>query len=171
MSMSATTKNVCVLAEVVNWGGPTGWDLLIAVWAVVAHTQKAADTSDSQVFRYSALAFGVFYGFTHQRKITATQRAEAAKREYEHKEQLIAKAKEEFARKKTPGLHAAGDGGMSVSYRGGGLAVPFNLMFPVELQLVATEGHLLMLGLVVRDPMDPKFDMEAYFNTVMKENP
>lgn len=55
-----------------------------------------------QVLRYSALAFGVFYGFSHQRTINAANRAAAEKHEYEHKQQLIEKAKEEFARKKNP---------------------------------------------------------------------
>ncbi|KAI1814610.1 ATP synthase subunit E [Poronia punctata] len=57
-------------------------------------------SSGVNVLRYSALAFGVFYGFTHQRSINASQRAAAAKKEYEHKQQLIEQAKAEFARSK-----------------------------------------------------------------------
>lgn len=55
-----------------------------------------------QVLRYSALAFGVFYGFTHQRSITANVNAAAAKREFEHKKHLIEQAKAEFSKKKNP---------------------------------------------------------------------
>ncbi|ROV87744.1 hypothetical protein VSDG_09718 [Cytospora chrysosperma] len=89
-----------------------------------------------QVLRYSALAFGVFYGFSHQRTINAANRAAAEKHEYEHKQQLIEKAKEEFARKKNP-ASASTTGGQPVN----------------------------------QDPMDPKFDLEAYFNALVKESP
>ncbi|CAI4216788.1 unnamed protein product [Parascedosporium putredinis] len=54
------------------------------------------------VLRYSALGLGLFYGFTHQRKITSTQKAEADQREYQRKEALINKAKAEYARSKSP---------------------------------------------------------------------
>ncbi|TFB06184.1 ATP synthase subunit e [Trichoderma ghanense] len=54
------------------------------------------------VLRWSALAFGVFYGFSHQRKITATQRAQHAQHEYEQKQKLIEQAKAEYAKKKAP---------------------------------------------------------------------
>ncbi|KAH8160545.1 hypothetical protein CIB48_g7696 [Xylaria polymorpha] len=59
-------------------------------------------TSGVNVLRYSALAFGVFYGFTHQRSITASQRAAAAKRDYEHKQHLIEQAKAEYTKSKIP---------------------------------------------------------------------
>ncbi|EPE08914.1 atp synthase subunit e [Ophiostoma piceae UAMH 11346] len=60
------------------------------------------------VLRYSALGLGVFYGFTHQRSITSTEKAAAAKREYEHKESLIAKAKAEYSKLKNPASASAG---------------------------------------------------------------
>lgn len=63
-----------------------------------------------QVLRYSALAFGVFYGYSHQRTITATQKAAAEKHVYEHKQQLIEKAKAEFAKKKNPASVAVSGG-------------------------------------------------------------
>ncbi|KAI1755073.1 ATP synthase E chain-domain-containing protein [Xylaria castorea] len=59
-------------------------------------------TSGVNVLRYSALAFGVFYGFTHQRSITASQRATAAKKSYEHKQHLIEQAKAEYSKSKSP---------------------------------------------------------------------
>ncbi|KAI0489600.1 ATP synthase E chain-domain-containing protein [Xylaria cf. heliscus] len=58
--------------------------------------------SGVNVLRYSALAFGVFYGFTHQRSINASQRAAAAKKEYERKQHLIQQAKAEYTRSKNP---------------------------------------------------------------------
>ncbi|KAI0873934.1 ATP synthase E chain-domain-containing protein [Hypoxylon argillaceum] len=64
-------------------------------------------TSGVNVLRYSALAVGVFYGFTHQRSITASQRAAAAQKEYEHKKHLIDQAKAEYSRSKNPSVAAA----------------------------------------------------------------
>jgi F-type H+-transporting ATP synthase subunit e len=60
--------------------------------------------------RWSALGLGIFYGFTHQRAITASQKAEHAQHEYEKKEKLIQQAKAEFAKKKNP---TSGDSGTS----------------------------------------------------------
>ncbi|PTB46612.1 hypothetical protein M441DRAFT_75444 [Trichoderma asperellum CBS 433.97] len=59
------------------------------------------------VFRWSALAFGVFYGFSHQRTITTTQRAQHAQYEYEQKQKLIDQAKAEYAKKKNPSVASA----------------------------------------------------------------
>ncbi|KAF5013523.1 hypothetical protein FDECE_483 [Fusarium decemcellulare] len=54
------------------------------------------------VLRWSALGLGIFYGFTHQRAITRTQRAEHAEHEYQKKQKLIDQAKAEFAKKQNP---------------------------------------------------------------------
>ncbi|ODA78770.1 hypothetical protein RJ55_06153 [Drechmeria coniospora] len=54
------------------------------------------------VLRWSALAVGVFYGFSHQRTITATQQAQHQEHEYAQKQKLINKAKAEFAKKNNP---------------------------------------------------------------------
>ncbi|KAI8629359.1 ATP synthase E chain-domain-containing protein [Xylariaceae sp. FL1651] len=94
----------------------------------------SSSTSGVNVLRYSALAFGIFYGFTHQRSITASQRAAAAKRDYEHKQHLIDQAKAEYSRSKNPSAAATSEkNGLS------------------------------------QDPMDPKFDMEAYMNALMTQ--
>ncbi|PNP42528.1 hypothetical protein TGAMA5MH_05269 [Trichoderma gamsii] len=61
------------------------------------------------VLRWSALAFGVFYGFSHQRTITTTQRAQHAQHEYEQKQKLIDQAKAEYAKKKNPSVASADD--------------------------------------------------------------
>ncbi|KJZ78423.1 hypothetical protein HIM_02461 [Hirsutella minnesotensis 3608] len=60
------------------------------------------------VLRWSALAVGVFYGFSHQRTIRSTQKAEHEKHEYEQKQKLIDQAKAEFAKQKKP-QPASGD--------------------------------------------------------------
>ncbi|KAI1328268.1 ATP synthase E chain-domain-containing protein [Xylariaceae sp. FL0255] len=69
--------------------------------------------SGVNVLRYSALAFGVFYGFTHQRTITTTQRAAAAEKEYAHKQQLIEKAKAEYTKSKNPVTTSSDKGGLN----------------------------------------------------------
>lgn len=52
----------------------------------------------------------MFYGFSHQRTITTTQRAQHAQYEYEQKQKLIDQAKAEYAKKKNPSV-ASADGG------------------------------------------------------------
>ncbi|CAJ2513392.1 Uu.00g015110.m01.CDS01 [Anthostomella pinea] len=67
---------------------------------------------DDTVLRYSALAFGVFYGFTHQRSITASQKAAAAQKEYQHKQHLIEQARAEYTKKKNPPSASAEKAGL-----------------------------------------------------------
>ena len=64
-----------------------------------------------QVLRYSALALGVFYGFYHQRSLNSSQKAAAAKREYEHKQALIEQAKAEYTKSKQPPAPSTSSGG------------------------------------------------------------
>ncbi len=64
-----------------------------------------------QVLRYSALALGVFYGFYHQTSLTSSQKVAAAKREYQHKQSLIEKAKAEYSKSKQPPAPASSSGG------------------------------------------------------------
>ncbi|KAL2414744.1 hypothetical protein ABEF95_017217 [Exophiala dermatitidis] len=54
------------------------------------------------VLRYSALVAGVFYGFYHQRTIYARNAEAHAQAEYQHKLELIEKAKKEWAKKTLP---------------------------------------------------------------------
>lgn len=55
-----------------------------------------------QVLRWGALAFGVFYGFSHQAAITTRDKVAASKHEYERKEKLINEAKAAWAQKNAP---------------------------------------------------------------------
>ena len=59
-------------------------------------------TRFSKVLRWSALLFGVFYGFTHQRSLNTHAAAAQVKADYKHKEDLIQKAKLEWKKKTTP---------------------------------------------------------------------
>ncbi|KAI6783693.1 F-type H+-transporting ATP synthase subunit e [Emericellopsis cladophorae] len=61
------------------------------------------------VFRWSALAFGVFYGFSHQRAITANQKAIHDKHEWEQKQKVIDQAKAEYQKKKNPAPASSDD--------------------------------------------------------------
>ncbi len=72
-------------------------------------SQQHADTI-SQVLRWSALAAGLFYGFSHQRTIYATQKADHSKHEYEKKQKLIEQAKAEYAKQKNPAPASADNG-------------------------------------------------------------
>ncbi|KAK3903037.1 ATP synthase E chain-domain-containing protein [Staphylotrichum tortipilum] len=63
--------------------------------------------SGVNVLRYTVLGLGVFYGFSHQRSITAAQKAAEAQREYEHKQQIINKAKAAYAQSKQAASPAA----------------------------------------------------------------
>jgi len=85
------------------------------------------------VLRWSALGAGIFYGLYHQASLTAAAKASAINREYEHKQNLIDKAKAEYKKKH----------------------------MPAEKK---TEN-----GDIIRDPMDSRFDLEAYLNTVAAE--
>ncbi|KAI7296931.1 hypothetical protein KC352_g24 [Hortaea werneckii] len=58
--------------------------------------------SRPDVLRWGALAFGVFYGFSHQSAINSRDRSAHAQHEYERKEKLIQQARDEWQRKTQP---------------------------------------------------------------------
>ncbi|ORY05060.1 ATP synthase E chain-domain-containing protein [Clohesyomyces aquaticus] len=60
------------------------------------------------VLRWSALGFGVFYGFYHQLSISSRDKLAATKREYEHKQSLITQAKAEWAKQHAPATQSSG---------------------------------------------------------------
>ncbi|KPI44911.1 uncharacterized protein AB675_2316 [Cyphellophora attinorum] len=72
-----------------------------------------ATSQGVNVLRYSALVFGVFYGFTHQRTLTASAKAAHEKEEYDHKEALIQRAKAAWAEKQNPLPRLGDDGGVT----------------------------------------------------------
>lgn len=116
--------------------------------ATAFHEAAQTDFAPAQILRYSVLGLGVVYGFYHQRTITSTQKAAAAQRDYEHKQQLINKAKDAYARSKQPAASASS----SSSGRG------------FSLFLVApTTGLPLLTPLVVvnQDLNSPNLDLEA----------
>jgi F-type H+-transporting ATP synthase subunit e len=117
--------------------------------------------------RWSALGLGIFYGFTHQRAITASQKAEHAQHEYEKKEKLIQQAKAEFAKKNNP---TSGDSGTSNS------ASPQTHSSQLAAAYCTCETHnlespQLIVYTVITDPSDPKFDLEKLLLKVQKESP
>ncbi|KAI9702148.1 MAG: hypothetical protein M1836_001493 [Candelina mexicana] len=59
-------------------------------------------SSGVNVIRYSALAFGAFYGFSHQASLTTQEKLAADKHEYDKKESLIQRAKAEYTKKTMP---------------------------------------------------------------------
>lgn len=109
----------------------------------------------AQVLRYSALGLGVVYGFYHQRQITVAQRATAAKREYEHKQQLIEQAKAAYSKSKQPA---------SANTTGGRELQPIPAIRGAA-QAANSEDP------VNQDPMDPNFNLEAFFDALVKQTP
>lgn len=55
------------------------------------------------VLRWSALGLGLIYGLYHQRTLSQAASLSATKKEWHDQESLIAKAKQEFARKQNGG--------------------------------------------------------------------
>ncbi|KAI9657700.1 MAG: hypothetical protein M1821_002876 [Bathelium mastoideum] len=106
------------------------------------------------VLRYSALVFGVFYGFTHQRSITSREKKDAVNREWQRKTDLIAQAKAEYTKQHTPVESKTLSGG-------GSLSSTDNPAWICSIDMGAT---------VVTNPEDPKFDLEAYLNLVDAES-
>jgi F-type H+-transporting ATP synthase subunit e len=109
----------------------------------------------AQVLRYSALGLGIFYGFSHQRSIRASERAAAVQREYEHKQELINKAKEAYARQKQKEAPASSSKASS-----GRECSPF--------PAVRRRTRWADVCIVDQDPMSPNFDLEAYIEGLMK---
>ncbi|KAK9771862.1 putative ATP synthase subunit e, mitochondrial [Seiridium cardinale] len=81
--------------------------------AAARYHRPNMSASGVNVLRYSALAFGVFYGFSHQRTITATQHAAHAKKEYEHQQQLIEQARAKYSESKNPKPASAEKSGLN----------------------------------------------------------
>lgn len=64
------------------------------------------------VLRWSALGLGVFYGIYHQASISSREKFDKINREYKHKEELINKAKAEWAKKTMPAESKMASGGL-----------------------------------------------------------
>lgn len=118
---------------------------------------------DVQVLRYSALGAGIFYGFYHQRTINRTLQSKAAEREYKHKQELIEKAKAEFAKSKNPVKAESKTGGRK-SHSGvqgqSHSCLPGCSVAPSERLTGVT---------VNQDPMDSKFDLESYLTALFEQ--
>lgn len=124
-----------------------------------------------QVLRWSALVFGVFYGFTHQSAIYSSDKKAAAQQEWDHKVKLIDQAKAKYAEKNRPA--GSGDGGESrfvvpYTWISGGLDKLDFMHFDGK---AGDEEFADTLLSVITNPDDPKFDLEKYLTKVAKDNP
>ncbi|KAI9825955.1 MAG: hypothetical protein M1826_006846 [Phylliscum demangeonii] len=105
-------------------------------------------TTSTGVLRYSGLVLGVFYGMYHQSALTAQQKVEREARDLAHRQSLIQQAKEAYAKKMLPASHPGG----------------------------AQAAHSMDVGdadpvvIVVMDPEDAKFDLEAYLKVAFAED-
>lgn len=122
-----------------------------------------------QVLRYSALAFGVFYGFSHQRSITASQKAAAAQKEWAHKQHLIEQARAQYAESKNPKASSSEKSPRmfqpSTYQKASSGAWPHPALGSCEHRNADYSRHT-----VKQDPMDPKFDLEAYLVALDKQS-
>jgi F-type H+-transporting ATP synthase subunit e len=129
-------------------------------------------TNHPKVLRYSALGAGVFYGFYHQRSLNAQFKMNDLTRKYQAEESLIAKAKAEYTKKTMPkeSKTAGGDGEDSFSY---------SLLCGKEMRrlsrhycdfspIQSTRANR-SFTLVISDPNDPRFDLEAYLTMKMAD--
>ena len=79
----------------------------LAPWNI----DSGANRDEFQVLRWSALGLGVFYGIYHQASISSREKLNKINREYKHKEELINKAKAEWAKKTMPAESKMASGG------------------------------------------------------------
>ncbi|CAH0016183.1 unnamed protein product [Clonostachys rhizophaga] len=122
------------------------------------------------VLRWSALAVGVFYGFSHQRSITAAQRAQHDQHEYQEKQKKIDQAKAEYAKQKNPAPASSSDGMSAPVLENPSLGVPFERLEGPRAQFeVARENPTDSRILVITDPTDPKFDLEKLLLKVSEQ--
>ena len=81
----------------------------VRIQHVLAHASEDRVDGLSQVLRWSALAYGVGYGFTHQRTVYSADAARQEKQDYAKKEHRLEEAKQAWLNKVNP---PKGDGGM-----------------------------------------------------------
>jgi F-type H+-transporting ATP synthase subunit e len=112
------------------------------------------------------LGAGVVYGFYHQRTITASTKKAEARREYEHRQELIQKAKDEYTKSKQPASSTQATGGSTFEYT-------FHTSKALMRPGIGTLSKPLRIPTnnvaVKQDPMSPNFDMEAFMNALMEQ--
>lgn len=111
--------------------------------------------------RYSALLFGIFYGFTHQRTITSNAEASKTQAAYAHKESLIEKAKAEWVKKTLPEEKKTGSGDS--------MSVHVSLARDCIVDDIKQDANCCTT--VISDPNDKNFDLEAYLTKLQADTP
>jgi F-type H+-transporting ATP synthase subunit e len=97
--------------------------------------------------RWSALAVGVFYGFSHQRTLRSQEKIKKIDSEFSHKQSLIDQARAEWAKKSQPASKQTGSGD--------------------RMSILSSDNADF---LVITDPNDSKFDLEAFLNAKFSES-
>jgi hypothetical protein len=146
--------------------------------------------TSKQVLRWSALFSGVAYGIYHQRALRQQEDINHMQRKYQSEESLINKAKAEWAKKNMPQDKKNASGGgksracflvhvsegeayeseathrLGRSFRQATIEASPGPTEPCSCVLQAYDECLCpdtdVLPLVITDPEDPKFDLEAY---------
>lgn len=121
-----------------------------------------------QVLRWSALAFGVFYGFSHQSSLTSHAKAAKIDREYQHKESLIQQAKAEWLKKTLPPEKKTETGGGTWRLYSAITRCRDLKILGLGLGSASFIYHSYcargadILTIVITNPDDKNFDLEAY---------
>ncbi|KAK0881244.1 F1F0 ATP synthase subunit e, mitochondrial [Friedmanniomyces endolithicus] len=122
-------------------------------------------SSGVNLLRWSALAVGVFYGFSHQNAIHSRDKKAVTQHEWDRKAQIIDQAKAEWKKRNDPDS-GKDNGGEHVLH-----AHMERKCFRRESCAVALEDCVLTTRCaVISDPQNPKFDLEAYLNDVHARN-
>lgn len=108
----------------------------------------------------------MFYGFSHQRTITATQKAQHDKHEWDQKQKTIDQAKAEYAKKTNPPV-SSNDGTLCPTDLGIISRAPARGEGDDSRRKVDSNNADMMP--VVTDPADPKFDLEKLLLKVSEE--
>ena len=132
---------------------------------VVSCTICLNDTS-LQVLRYSALFAGVCYGFYHQSSLSAQQKLNEINREYQAKQSLIAKAKAEFTKKTMPSDSKTAGGGSKYIGHSHTCDAGYWMGERGLFQISLANAEALI---VITDPNDANFDLEAYLTMKMAD--
>ncbi|WPG97633.1 ATP synthase E chain-domain-containing protein [Acrodontium crateriforme] len=117
------------------------------------------------VLRWSALAAGVFYGFTRQSSITARDKAAVEKAEWDSKVKAIEDAKKAYKEKTQPKT-SSGEYNQKALCGGYLESIARDTIAQMTREAVRGMRCAKTFIAVITDPMDPKFDLEKYLGTI-----
>ncbi|KAF3909056.1 hypothetical protein ABW21_db0202138 [Orbilia brochopaga] len=115
----------------------------------------------ANILRWSFLAFGVLYGFQHQRTLYKQEREHHAKQEWDRQEKLIELAKAEYQKSLLPPEKR--NTSQSPIQSAGHVDLA---RYPMPIDAGYIQALTTICATVISNPDDPKFDLEAYLVNV-----